>query len=239
MAQPPNVPEGPEPVNTHVEEASDTSGPSIGSLANKWANRGLIDQKRTPPALNSPPDHKPSGVATRFALPGLVSESASPGTATSSPQEVKTVPNDWPPRIPSSGQRTTVMDVAQSFNDSLHHKDPAPESAPAPSSTLAPKSDIDPARPEPPQASPKPSNLRSPSISAMQAEKRKSSYEKYSSIILPPLKEEATPNPTPTNTLSRTVGQEIAKQSDAWTDPDVQLGLESTLADNVHLGKNP
>jgi hypothetical protein len=39
-------------------------------------------------------------------------------------------------------------------------------------------------------------------LSQMQAEKRKSSYEKYSAIILPPLKEESTPMPSPVGTLT-------------------------------------
>ncbi len=34
-----------------------------------------------------------------------------------------------------------------------------------------------------------------------QAEKRRSNYEKYSAITLPPLKEEATPTPSPAGTL--------------------------------------
>ncbi|KAF8967877.1 hypothetical protein BDZ97DRAFT_475685 [Flammula alnicola] len=40
-------------------------------------------------------------------------------------------------------------------------------------------------------------------ISPTQAEKRKSSYEKYLAIALPPLKEEATPTPSPAGTLNR------------------------------------
>ena len=40
-------------------------------------------------------------------------------------------------------------------------------------------------------------------LSQMQAEKRKSSYERYSAMVLPPLKEEATPTPSPAGTLTR------------------------------------
>ena len=40
-------------------------------------------------------------------------------------------------------------------------------------------------------------------LSQLQAEKRRSSYEKYSAIILPSLKEEATPAPSPAGTLAR------------------------------------
>lgn len=39
--------------------------------------------------------------------------------------------------------------------------------------------------------------------SQIQAKKRKSAYEKYLAITLPPLKEEATPTQTPAGTLTR------------------------------------
>jgi hypothetical protein len=38
------------------------------------------------------------------------------------------------------------------------------------------------------------------------AERRRSSYERYSAITLPPLKEEKTPTPTPAATISKGLG---------------------------------
>lgn len=55
------------------------------------------------------------------------------------------------------------------------------------------------------------------SFTQMQAEKRKSSYEKYSAIILPPLKEEATPAPTPEGTLNRTSTTSTDTPTDAMS----------------------
>jgi hypothetical protein len=55
---------------------------------------------------------------------------------------------------------------------------------------------------------------RKNATSVSQAEKRKSSYEKYSAIILPPLQEEMTPAPSPAGTLSST-GQAHREQGKA------------------------
>lgn len=92
-----------------------------------------------------------------------------------------------PPRIPSTGNRATVMDVAQALVGS---EGPADTDEPLPI-------------PE----SPKPPTTSHPRVLApAHNEKRKSSYEKYSSIILPPLKEETTPAPSPATTLTRKEG---------------------------------
>ncbi|KAG6873429.1 hypothetical protein C0995_015854 [Termitomyces sp. Mi166 len=90
-----------------------------------------------------------------------------------------------PSRILSTGNRPTVIDVAQALNESAHARHAEQPIA----------------LPEPPQSVAS-SQLRSLVPSQGHAERRLS-YEKYSSIILPPLKEEATPVPTPTGTLSR------------------------------------
>jgi len=90
-------------------------------------------------------------------------------------------------RIPSTGNRPTVMQVAQDFLNpptNKLHADPIisePEPVKPPESPLKPRA----------------------TLSQMQAEKRKSSYEKYSAMVLPPLKEEATPTPSPAGTLTR------------------------------------
>ncbi|KAF9474543.1 hypothetical protein BDN70DRAFT_815514 [Pholiota conissans] len=88
-------------------------------------------------------------------------------------------------RTPSTGSRPTAMQVARALQDQ----------AEKPLSNLA-GNNAEGASEYPP----KPRN----SLSQAQAEKRRSTYEKYSAIILPPLKEEATPTPTPTGTLNLT-----------------------------------
>ncbi|KAI0633313.1 hypothetical protein C8Q77DRAFT_1057913 [Trametes polyzona] len=127
-------------------------------------------------------------------------------------------------RIPSTGNRATVMDVAQVFNEVLQSTSPTSVS-PVETKQLPPP---------PPAADTKPTTVRKdepeeeeswepPSVknlvanwgprstgngapaalSAPALERRKSSYEKYSAFVLPPLKEEKTPVSSPAGTLAR------------------------------------
>ncbi|KAJ7497417.1 hypothetical protein FB451DRAFT_1120918 [Mycena latifolia] len=116
-------------------------------------------------------------------------------------------------RIPSTGSRPTVMDVAQALADPpprLPQNQPAqPDDAPSESSS---------------SPTPRPRNMMPPSA---QAEKRKSSYERYS-VMLPPLKEEATPDPTPVSTLSRTVGNSFVQPDFDLVDSKLINGLGET-----------
>jgi hypothetical protein len=89
-------------------------------------------------------------------------------------------------RIPSTGSRPTVMQVAQDFLN-------------PPTNELY----ADPIISEPEPVKPESPLKPRATLSQMQAEKRKSSYEKYSAMVLPPLKEEATPTPSPAGTLTR------------------------------------
>jgi hypothetical protein len=83
------------------------------------------------------------------------------------------------------------MEISQSLNDAAMSQ--ILESCPSPiNSTHEPVSPVEIT-----------SNSRT-TLSQIQAERRKSSYEKYAAIILPPLKEESTPTQTPVGTLTRT-----------------------------------
>lgn len=111
-------------------------------------------------------------------------------------------------RIPTTGTRATVMDVAQAL--STVRSEPGDHDAHT--SPPTPHSD---------------STLRMP-LSA-QPEKRKSSYEKYSSFAMPPLQEEVTPTPSPVNSVGR---QNFGNHSaDAAHKPVVQNSPEI-----IHLG---
>ncbi|KAI0743870.1 hypothetical protein C8Q80DRAFT_1107264 [Daedaleopsis nitida] len=163
------------------------------------------------------------------------------------PPQSKAQKNDKPPssparhaRIPSTGNRATVMDVAQAFTEALQRQ---------PSSSSSTTSPIDATEPSPPSSpgvsyiasvAPEareeedytPPNVRNmvvgwgpringangvhatnglnsstgsttATIAAPPLEKRKSSYERYSAFILPPLAEERTPVPSPVSTLKR------------------------------------
>ncbi|CAK5281754.1 unnamed protein product [Mycena citricolor] len=111
-------------------------------------------------ATKSPAPQSSPAAAPR-ALPGLASTDSAP----------------FHSRVPSSGNRPTVMDVAQAFAE--------------------PKNVIEEKPIEPPAA-------RARVAVPASSERRKSSYDRYSTI-LPPLKEEATPDPTPHSTLTRKV----------------------------------
>lgn len=90
-------------------------------------------------------------------------------------------------RTSSTGNRPSAMEVAQAFKEIPQEKEEGMlhttlTSIPEPNHrVLQPK-------------------FRGP-LSQSQAEKRKSTYEKYSAITLPPLQEEATPTSSPAGTL--------------------------------------
>ncbi|KAJ7924935.1 hypothetical protein B0H13DRAFT_1601102 [Mycena leptocephala] len=105
-------------------------------------------------------------------------------------------------RLGSSG-RPTAMDVAQALADPPRKLSPTPPAPPPAEDIPMELNNVPAARPR---------NMVPPSA---QAEKRKSSFERYS-MVLPPLQEEATPDPTPVSTLTRAVGN-------AFVRPDFDL----------------
>ncbi|KAG6813556.1 hypothetical protein H0H92_009948 [Tricholoma furcatifolium] len=127
----------------------------------------------------------------RRALPGLaMDDGKAPLTLPTSARQVdEHAPKEEvtgqlspsrPSRIPSTGIRPTVMDVAEALSQSdgsKHANEPGD-----PQVFLKPSGAV---------AAPSPT------------EKRRPSYEKYTSIVLPPLKEESTPVSTPAATMSR------------------------------------
>ena len=89
-------------------------------------------------------------------------------------------------RNSSAGHRPSAMEVAQALNEITTEKEE--ETLNTTLITI----------PEPTSPTVSLPKLRGPSS---QGEKRKSTYEKYSAIILPPLPEEATPTTSPAGTL--------------------------------------
>jgi hypothetical protein len=124
-------------------------------------------------------------------------------------------------RIPSTGKRATVMDVAQALHESSNHATNTVDRFEKISSN--------------PDPSPS-AKLNRPQNTlpfAVNAEKRKSSYEKYSAIILPPLKEEATPVPSPAGSLSRMPGD---TQRQTFGGPSIQQPEVSSAFDKTRSG---
>lgn len=135
-------------------------------------------------------------------------------------------------RIPSTGSRITVMEVSQSLNDVAMSQNPL-------ESCTSPINSVD----EP--DSPVEITSRT-TLSQIQAEKRKSSYEKYSAIILPPLKEEPTPTQTPLGTLTRIKENQhqpsidVERQgvlSTGRSTVDTELPIAGQTKDIIYLGK--
>ncbi|KAF9819179.1 hypothetical protein IEO21_02350 [Rhodonia placenta] len=114
-------------------------------------------------------------------------------------------------RIPSTGNRATVMDVAQVFQESVIHQ---PALTPVSAEPLSvPQGDA--IGPTAEQDQEDGGKLDVTSLVAnwgtkngagrpdAPSEKRKSSFERYSAIVMPPLVEEKTPVPSPAGTLAR------------------------------------
>ncbi|CCM06207.1 uncharacterized protein FIBRA_08451 [Fibroporia radiculosa] len=147
-----------------------------------------------------------SGAEGRSANRGLTPSPTSPALARdkASASPVRHV------RIPSTGNRATVMDVAQAFQEQSG-REPSPIDA-SPVRTSLPKptderdkaTDEDYPRPDVKTLlanwEPKNDPVR-PDSSPV--DKRKSSYDKYSAFVMPPLEEERTPPSSPSGTLAR------------------------------------
>lgn len=178
--------------------SSRPSDSKVSSLADKWSEQVLIGVKPLgkgpPPAAGLQPA-TPTGLVGAHALPGLATVDSA-----AAPRERRRHS-----RIPSTGNRALVMDVAQALNE--HAGSPVEHSSPSPpivkeDTPVVPSVEV--------SESPK-STLVSPPL-----ERRKSSFERYSAYMMPPLKEEKTPAPSPANTLMRgppaVVHQETVKQ---------------------------
>ncbi|KAI5828968.1 hypothetical protein K523DRAFT_243224 [Schizophyllum commune Tattone D] len=191
--------------------------------------------------LSTPENRSSGGMVGKRALPGLTADipksmdipkTTSPKPTSPEPRSPVAFPTSStspePPRspapgqhrhtrIPSTGNRATVMDLAQVFNEQKERKqEEAPKEEPK---QLSPPSlVVEPPKVESPLASPtspkQDASLESTSprlrhAHAGIAEKRRSQYEavRQSSVMtLPPLKEEATPVPTPVGTMKSPSG---------------------------------
>ncbi|KAJ7780539.1 hypothetical protein DFH07DRAFT_433564 [Mycena maculata] len=196
-----HAPPGLAPSNPTVSLKPTVASHSFVSSSASGGGSGMVGRRALPgmtqphsrPALSPKPSY--SSVSQSEAVPA---PRALPGLATAASLGISQK-EDVPPfalgghsRIPSAG-RPTAMDVAQALADPPRQLSPSPP-PPPPAEDKSVESNGSP--------SPRPRNMMSPST---QAEKRKSSYERYS-VILPPLKEETTPDPTPVSTLTRAVG---------------------------------
>ncbi|KAF7376251.1 Gelsolin repeat [Mycena sanguinolenta] len=168
------------------------SNTSVGGsgMVGRRALPGMTQPNATPPSISPKPANLVSPaepVLAPRALPGLAS--AVPPNLS----QQDNVPPFGPHSRPPSSGRPTVMDMAQALADPPPKHSPAP---PAPPPAEEP-TDLPAARPR---------NM----MPSATSQNRRSSYDRYS-MVLPPLKEEATPDPTPVSTLTRAVGNSFAQ----------------------------
>lgn len=208
--QPTNLPETRSIATTHNDALQSSSLSKASRVTDRWSNQVIIGVKPILPskssATDSPAGLKPSyGLLGRRALPGLTTPTPAPAASKfDQPDRSPTTPLSpgRHPRIPSTGNRATVMDVAQSLNDAL-----GPAGAKT-SSSSDESSDEFPEAPEMLAEVPaRPRNTISP---AGQSEKRRSSYDRLAGVTLPTLREEKTPAASPAVTLTRTEASRMA-----------------------------
>lgn len=203
--------------------ALNRSNSKIGRLTEQWLGAGPILPKVTPhpsTATSEAPKERKPYTGIRHALPGMVKDVPRPITpkradswerglpppsprSPTSEYKAPPSPSTGHVRIPSTGSRATVMEVAQAMSEhAAASKDASPIASPV--------------VPPPPQVETSTSSGRqelrgsSPrqNLSPGTTEKRKSSYDSF--ITLPPLEEEATPAQSPANTLSRSDGRSVS-----------------------------
>ncbi|KAL4074202.1 hypothetical protein J3A83DRAFT_2696450 [Scleroderma citrinum] len=158
---------------------------------------------------------------TSRALPGLTGLSAvmTPSSAQDSVPKEREERTVLPSpikcaRIPSTGNRALVMDVAQALGE-IRLEDPFPAH---PLSTCLNSGDLG-------------RGLRlAPSM-----ERRKSSYERHATMALPTLREEQTPLPTPMHTLPRSGNIVVSKDNLEVDTIPADPNVASSELDIVHI----
>ncbi|KAI0695962.1 hypothetical protein C8T65DRAFT_664443 [Cerioporus squamosus] len=214
------------PVRTTSPTSQYPSPPSTNGRSVSSTGKSTIP-KPTLETLEVHPSTPPTTSAKTSPASSLAAPPIAPSPSVTPPQSKAQKPPSSPARhtrIPSTGNRATVMDVAQVFTEALQRppsspvvdsplevKDPSPP--PALGTTHAANAPEGEQEEEytPPSVRNMVSNWvngangtsRSSTITAPPLEKRKSSYEKYSAFIMPPLAEERTPVPSPAGTLKQ------------------------------------
>lgn len=234
------------PQRNSIQNTNSIQGENVRQMIGSWGAQAPIGVKqisKRPPPLREPQEDNRIEL-TRHALPGLAEFPPTPPLTVR--QETKPPPSpSRHARIPSTGSRATVMDVAHALQEQQ-----ARETTTSPGLADIPKVEV--TAVGSPQADENegvdevsPINVKSVrsqwertvTPSAVQAERRRSSYEKYSSIMMPPLKEEKTPTPSPAGTLSKATMAPVltneksksaivdSETNDTYTDSQTDDGL--------------
>ncbi|KAI3618752.1 gelsolin repeat [Moniliophthora roreri] len=200
-----------------------SNGVRSGKVTDRWLDQPIIGVKPVLSRESSQSEAlKVSGLASRKPLPGLVSSPALPSTfnpINRAPSKSPDIPgrsttdsssssapkspggeNSRPitpvrhTRIPSTGNRATVMDIAQAFDQ---------ESVQAPKTESPTQEEQQPTMEVTSPISSSADESSRQSVFPVTLERRRSVFEKFSAPSLPPLKEESTPISSPAATLAR------------------------------------
>lgn len=210
-----------------MESPVKTNPPNgTGRVADRWKEPTLIGFKPAPSSLatnRAAPGTRVvgaagSGMAGRRPLPGLVNPAAA-AVVDKDKEQRAAVPSSPTrhTRIPSTGNRALVMEVAQAMNEAAEQQGNEKEEKESPSAPLSAR------------------EVPSTGHGGPVGEKRKSSYERYSAIAMPSLAEERTPAASPANTTSRSGGQNVLGAKVTSESPLSSLRVESASA----VGQSP
>lgn len=191
-------------------------GENIRRLRDTWADQAPIGVKplRKPSVLSPEPSAgTPSWVKpTKHALPGLavVPAATSPPSPPLTPPLVTRAPQPPPSpgrhaRIPSTGSRPTVMEVAQAFSGKASELEKP--LVKAGETGVGTKTSVQATNVSEQSAAKDWERTVTPA--AIKAERRRSNYDKYSNFTLPALKEEKTPVPSPAGTLTKAAAEDV------------------------------
>ncbi|TDL26172.1 hypothetical protein BD410DRAFT_784226 [Rickenella mellea] len=211
-----------EDVSSH-----NVTGPNVRQLRDSWADQVPIGIKPVVKPSVTHTTSKPASTAasSKLALPGLASPSppiTPPLTVKEEPKSPAVSPTRHT-RIPSTGSRLTVMDVAQALSEHSRQFSQPSSSPTALESQGAEDDGVEYGRDD--LNTQTASWSRTVTPASVQAERRRSTYEKYSAIIMPPLKEEKTPAQTPVATLSKSASANTSqKESDILNAASQPLG---------------
>ncbi|KAG9316307.1 hypothetical protein JVU11DRAFT_2338 [Chiua virens] len=233
------------------------SSSAAGKVTDRWTEPTLIGIKSTSgssshsranrPSSSAKPVGGAAGMVGRRALPGL----ANPTTVVAAGKDGKQTGKDKeecttvPPsptrhtRIPSTGNRALVMEVAQALTEAAQQQDKEKEKDEKEKDKVIAGGASLAAR-----GSTATCQVPSTGLGGLPGEKRKSSYERYSAIAMPPLAEERTPAVTPAHTMSRNVGQSVISDRIIDESPLSSLRVEaagdneqrpSSVSSKVHI----
>ncbi|KAK7053405.1 hypothetical protein VNI00_004031 [Paramarasmius palmivorus] len=220
-----------------------SNGVRSGKVTDRWLDQPVIGVKPVLSRESSSQTEVPKvlGLVGRKPLPGLAVSPALPSTlinrAPSKSPEIPTTDSNASStskssegsrpitpvrhtRIPSTGNRATVMDIAQAFDQ---------ESAPSQKTESPVQQEEAPAVEVTPPSSPVVAETDWQPVSPASLERRRSTFEKFAVPSLPPLKEEATPTPSPAGTLARVEGSSIRQPlKDVFSKQDAEQAEPNT-----------